>query len=149
MEETAAAPAEETIVPTAPIYAQAKKEYRMPSAAEFLAAMHTGGDTWHKINAQYKEAAQANRTPLQAAAGDVLTTDTPGLLPVPVLGPLVQDLNFVRPVVNAVGARAYPDGGQQKTFVRPTITTHTAVGTQSSELAAVTAQTMVIASNSV
>lgn len=149
VEETAPAPAEETIVPTQPIYAQAKREYRMPSAAEFLAAMHTGGDTWRKINEQYKEAAQANRTPLQAAAGDIATTDTPGLLPVPVLGPLVQDLNFVRPVVNAVGARAYPDGGQQKTFVRPTITTHTAVGTQSSELAAVTAQTMVIASNSV
>ena len=149
VEETAPAPAEETIVPTAPIYAQAKKEYRMPSAAEFLAAMHTGGDTWHKINAQYKEAAQANRTPLQAAAGDVLTTDTPGLLPVPVLGPLVQDLNFVRPVVNAVGARAYPDGGQQKTFVRPTITTHTSVASQASELSAVSATTMVIASNSV
>jgi HK97 family phage prohead protease len=149
VEETAPAPAEETIVPTAPIYAQAKKEYRMPSAAEFLAAMHTGGDTWHKINAQYKEAAQANRTPLQAAAGDVLTTDTPGLLPVPVLGPLVQDLNFVRPVVNAVGARAYPDGGQQKTFVRPTITTHTSVATQAAELNAVSATTMVIASNSV
>ena len=149
VEETAPAPAEETIVPTAPIYAQAKKEYRMPSAAEFLAAMHTGGDTWHKINAQYKEAAQANRTPLQAAAGDVLTTDTPGLLPVPVLGPLVQDLNFVRPVVNAVGARAYPDGGQQKTFVRPTITTHTSVASQAAELNAVSATTMVIASNSV
>ena len=149
VEETAPAPAEETIVPTAPIYAQAKKEYRMPSAAEFLAAMHTGGDTWQKINAQYKEAAQANRTPLQAAAGDVLTTDTPGLLPVPVLGPLVQDLNFVRPVVNAIGARAYPDGGQQKTFVRPTITTHTSVASQAAELNAVSATTMVIASNSV
>lgn len=152
VEETAApAPAavEETIVPTAPIYAQAKKEYRMPSAAEFLAAMHTGGDTWRNINAQYKEAANAQRTSLQAAAGDVLTTDTPGLLPVPVLGPLVQDLNFVRPCVNAIGARAYPDGGQQKTFVRPTITTHTSVATQSTELSAVSATTMVIASNSV
>jgi hypothetical protein len=137
------------LVPTQPIYAQAKKEYRMPSAAEFLAAMHTGGDTWQKINAQYKEAANAQRTSLQAAAGDVLTTDTPGLLPVPVLGPLVQDLNFVRPAVNAIGARAYPDGGASKTFVRPTITTHTSVGTQSTELSAVSAQTMVIASNSV
>ena len=150
VEESATpAPAEETIVPTQPIYAQAKREYRMPSAAEFLAAMHTGGDTWRKINEQYKEAAQANRTSIQAAAGDVLTTDTPGLLPVPVLGPLVQDLNFVRPVVNAVGARAYPDGGQQKTFVRPTITTHTSVASQAAELNSVSATTMVIASNSV
>jgi hypothetical protein len=86
---------------------------------------------------------------LQAAAGDVLTTDTPGLLPVPVLGPLVQDLNFLRPVIEAVGARAYPDGGQSKTFIRPTITTHTSVAAQANELAGASATTMVIASNSV
>jgi hypothetical protein len=86
---------------------------------------------------------------LQAAAGDVLTTDTLGLLPVPVLGPLVQDLNFLRPVVDVLGARAYPDNGQQKTFIRPTITTHTSVAAQSPELTGVSATTMVIASNSV
>ena len=79
----------------------------------------------------------------------MLTTDTPGLLPVPVLGPLVQDLNFLRPCIEALGVRAYPDSGQSKTFVRPTITTHTSVGTQSTELSAVSATTMVIASNSV
>ena len=137
------------VIPTAPIPAQAKREFRMPSAGEYLAAMHIGGDTFAKVNAAYREAATANRSVIEAAAGDVITTDTPGLLPVPVLGPLVQDLNFIRPVVGAVGARAYPDGGNQKTFVRPTITTHTAVGTQSTELSAVTAQTMVIASNTV
>lgn len=151
VEATPAAEAVEAaaVIPTAPIPAQAKREFRMPSAGEYLAAMHIGGDTFAKVNAAYREAATAGRTVLEAAAGDVLTTDTPGLLPVPVLGPLVQDLNFVRPVVSAVGVRAYPDGGSQKTFVRPTITTHTAAGVQSSELSAVTAQTMVIAANSV
>jgi phage head maturation protease len=151
VEATPAAEAVEAaaVIPTAPIPAQAKREFRMPSAGEYLAAMHIGGDTFAKVNAAYREAATANRTVLEAAAGDQLTTDTLGLLPVPVLGPLVQDLNFVRPVVNALGARAYPDGGAQKTFVRPTITTHTAVGTQSTELTGVTAQTMVIASNTV
>jgi hypothetical protein len=54
----------------------------------------------------------------------------------------------LRPVVEAVGARAYPDNGQQKTFIRPTITTHTSVASQS-ELSAASATTMVIASNSV
>lgn len=140
---------EAAAIPTAPIPAQLKREFRMPSAADYLAAMHIGGDTFAKINAQYREAAMAQRGTLQAAAGDVITTDTPGLLPVPVLQPLVQDINFMRPAVNAIGARAYPDGGAQKTFVRPTITTHTSVGTQSTELSAVSAQTMVIASNSV
>jgi hypothetical protein len=151
VEATPAAEAVEAaaVIPTAPIPAQAKREFRMPSAGEYLAAMHIGGETFAKVNAAYREAATANRTVLQAAAGDQLTTDTPGLLPVPVLGPLVQDLNFIRPVVEAVRARAYPDGGAQKTFVRPTITTHTNVGVQSTELTGVTAQTMVIASNTI
>jgi HK97 family phage prohead protease len=142
-------PAVEATIPTAPIFAQAKKEFVLPSAGEFMAAYHIGGDTFKNMNAAVADYSASKKTALQAAAGDVLTTDTPGLLPVPVLGPLVQDLNFLRPVVEAVGARAYPDSGQSKTFIRPTITTHTDVGTQSTELSAVTAQTMVIASNSV
>jgi hypothetical protein len=143
------APAVEATIPTAPIFAQAKKEFVLPSAGEFMAAYHIGGDTFKNMNAAVADYSASKRTALQAAAGDVLTTDTPGLLPVPVLLPLVQNLNFIRPVVEALGARAYPDGGQSKTFIRPTITTHTDVGVQSTELSAVTAQTMVIASNSV
>ena len=141
-------PAVEATIPTAAIPAQPKREFKLPSAGEFMAAFHIGGDTFANMNKAVAEFSAANRTALQAAAGDVLTTDTPGLLPVPVLGPLVQDLNFLRPVVEAVGARAYPDNGQQKTFIRPTITTHTSVASQS-ELAAASATTMVIASNSV
>ena len=141
-------PAVEATIPTAPIFAQAKKEFKLPSAGEFMAAYHIGGDTFKNMNAAVAEHTASQRTALQAAAGDVLTTDTPGLLPVPVLGPLVQDLNFLRPVIEAVGARAYPDNGQSKTFIRPTITTHTSVASQS-ELASASATTMVIASNSI
>ena len=141
-------PAVEATIPTAPIFAQAKKEFILPTAGEFMAAYHIGGDTFKNMNAAVAEYSASKRTALQAAAGDVLTTDTPGLLPVPVLGPLVQDLNFLRPVVDAVGARAYPDNGQQKTFIRPTITTHTSVASQS-ELGSASATTMVIASNSI
>lgn len=133
-----------TTVPATP-----KREFKMPSAGEWMAAYHIGGDTFANLNKAISEAAQNQRTALQAAAGDVLTTDTLGLLPVPVLGPLVQDLNFVRPVVQAVGARAYPDGGRSKTFIRPTITTHTSVASQAAELNSVSATTMVIASNSI
>jgi hypothetical protein len=142
------APAVEATIPTAPIFAQAKKEFILPTAGEFMAAYHIGGDTFKNMNAAVAEYSASKRTALQAAAGDVLTTDTPGLLPVPVLGPLVQDLNFLRPVVDAVGARAYPDNGQSKTFIRPTITTHTSVASQS-ELGSASATTMVIASNSI
>jgi HK97 family phage prohead protease len=136
-------------IPTSPLYAQAAREFTLPSAGEYMAALHSGGQTFANMNKAVADYTASKRTNIQAAAGDVITTDTPGLLPVPVLGPLVQDLNFLRPVVEALGVRAYPDNGQQKTFVRPTITTHTSVAAQSTELSAVSATTMVIASNSV
>jgi len=148
MEQVPAPEAVEAAIPTAPIFASAKREFVLPSAGEFMAAYHIGGDTFANMNKAVAEFSASQRTALQAAAGDVLTTDTPGLLPVPVLGPLVQDLNFLRPTAEAVGVRAYPDSGQSKTFIRPTITTHTSVASQS-ELAAASATTMVIASNSV
>jgi len=119
----------------------------MPTPGEYMAAMHIGGDTFAKVNLAYKDAVKKQSSALQAAAGDILTTDTPGLLPVPVLGPLFQDLNFVRPVVSAFGARAMPNT-PSKTFIRPTITTHTSAATQT-EGSAVSATTMVIASNTV
>ena len=129
------------------LWAQPAREYKMPTPGEYMAAMHIGGDTFAKVNLAYKDAVKKQSSALQAAAGDILTTDTPGLLPVPVLGPLFQDLNFVRPVVSAFGARAMPNT-PSKTFIRPTITTHTSAATQT-ENSAVSATTMVIASNTV
>jgi HK97 family phage prohead protease len=137
----------EAATPTAPIPAAPKRQFAMPSAGEYLAAYHIGGDTWRNVNAAATEAMKSRQTALQAAAGDVLTTNTPGLLPVPVLGPVFDDLNYIRPVVAAVGARAMPDGGQSKTWIRPTWTTHTSVASQSPELDPVSATTPVIASN--
>jgi HK97 family phage prohead protease len=138
---------EAAAIPTPALPAQPKRKFAMPSAGEYLAAFHIGGDTFRKVNEAFVEAARGQQTALQAAAGDVLTTDTPGLLPVPVLGPVFDDLNYVRPVVAAVGARAMPDGGNQKTFIRPTWTTHTSVAAQTPELNPVSATTPVIASN--
>lgn len=135
------------VIEASTVFAQPKREFVMPSAAEYLAAMHIGGDTFRNVNEAFKAAQKKQATSLQAAAGDILTTDTPGLLPVPVLGPLFQDLNFVRPVVSAFGARAMPNT-PSKTFVRPTITTHTSAATQT-EGSAASATTMVIASNTV
>jgi HK97 family phage prohead protease len=150
--ETAVVEAEKSVeieaaTPTAPIPAQPKRNFGMPTAGEYLAAYHIGGDTYRKVNDAFIEAAKSRQTALQAAAGDTLTTDTPGLLPVPVLGPVFDDLNYIRPVVAAVGARAMPDGGAQKTFIRPTWTTHPSVAAQSPELNPVSATTPVIASN--
>lgn len=140
---------EAAAIPTAPIPATPKKNFGMPTAGEYLAAFHIGGETWQRVNAAATEAAESRRSVFAAAGsgGNTNTENTPGLLPVPVLGPVFQDLNYVRPVVAAVGARAMPDGGNQKTFIRPTWTTHTSVAAQSGELAAVSATSPVIASN--
>ena len=129
------------------LWAQPTREFKMPTPAEYMVAMHAGGDTFANVNAAYRAAVKKQQSALQAAAGDILTTDTPGLLPVPVLGPLFQDLNFIRPVVSAFGARAMPNT-PSKTFTRPTITTHTSAATQT-EGSAVSATTMVIAANTV
>ena len=135
------------VVPTAPLPAQAKRKFDLPTPGEYLAAMHIGGETFRNVAAAAREYMVSKQSAFEAAAGDVLTTDTPGLLPVPVLAPVFADLNYIRPTVSAVGARAFPDGGNSKTFIRPTWTTHPSVAAQSPELSAVSATTPVIASN--
>ena len=137
----------EATIPTAPVFAQAKRKFDLPTPGEYLAAMHIGGETFRNVAAAARDFALSKQSALQAAAGDSTTSDTPGLLSQIVLAPVFADLNYIRPVVAAVGARAMPDGGNQKTFVRPTWTTHTSVGTQSTELSSVSATTPVIASN--
>ena len=138
----------EATIPTSPVvFAEPKREFRMPTAAEYLAAMHRGGETFTKVNAAFKEAARRDQSAIEAVAQD-LTSDTPGLLPVPVLGPVFQNYNFLRPVVSAFGTRAMPQGSGIS-FTRPSITQHTAAGVQSTQGTAVTSQTMTLAANTV
>ena len=139
----------EATIPTSPVvFAEPKREFRMPSAGEYLAAMHIGGDTYRKVNAAFHDAARRNQSAIEAVSQD-LTTDTPGLLPVPVLGPLFQNVNLqYRPVVNAFGTRAMPQGSGIS-FTRPSITTPTSSGVQSTQGTAVSSQTMVLAANTV
>lgn len=138
----------EAAIPTSPVvFAESKREFKMPSAGEYLAAMHIGGDTFRKVNAAFHEAARKSQSAIEAVSQD-LTTDTPGLLPVPVLGPVFQNYNFIRPVVSAFGTRAMPQGSGIS-FTRPTITQHTAAGVQSTQGTAVTSQTMTLSANTV
>jgi HK97 family phage prohead protease len=147
--ETVAAPVEvPAAAPSAPVWTvKPDREFPMPTPGEYMAAMHIGGEAWRQVNAAYKQNVVKSRTAIQAALAQDLTTDTPGLLPTPVLGPVFEDLNFVRPVVSAIGTRAMPNGNG-KSFIRPTITQHTTAATQT-EGAAVSSQKMTIASNSV
>ena len=135
------------VIEASTVFAQPKRKFDLPTPGEYLAAMHIGGTTFENVSAAARDYVRSKQSAFEAAAGDVLTTDTPGLLPVPVLGPVFENLNYIRPVIAAVGARAMPDGGQSKTWIRPTWTTHPSVATQSTELSAPSATTPVIASN--
>jgi HK97 family phage prohead protease len=126
----------EAAVATQPIYATAvKRDAKLPTAVEYLSAAIAGGTAWERMH----EA-------LRAAAPDVVTSDTPGVLPTPILAPVYNNFIGRRPVVDAVGARSMPGGG--KVFIRPEVTTHTSIG---ASLAEMTNQsgTFVVSSNQV
>ena len=109
----ASAPA---IIPTVPLYAEPRREFKMPTPGEWIAAAVEGGNKFAELNAKIK-----------AAAPDVTTTDLDGVLPTPVVAPIYNNFRGLRPVIDAVGARAMPQGG--KVFIRPKVTTHTSIGT--------------------
>jgi hypothetical protein len=83
---------------------------------------------------------------LRAAAPDIVTSDTPGLLPTPVVAPVYNNFIGRRPVVDAVGVKAMPGGG--KVFIRPEVTTHTSIGASIAEQSP-TAGTLVVFNNQV
>jgi hypothetical protein len=87
------------------------------------------------------------QSPIEAAAGDQVLSDVGGIVPVPILAPVFADINYIAPVLNALGTRAMPNNGAGATFIRPTWTTHPTVAQQSAEFDAVSATTAVIASN--
>ena len=115
-QETPAVEASAEIVPTAPIvFAQARRDVPMPTATEYLAAAIAGGDQWRAMSEV-----------VRASAPDIVTNDTPGILPTPIVAPVYNNFIGRRPVVDAVGVKAMPGGG--KVFIRPEVTTHTTIG---------------------
>jgi acyl-coenzyme A thioesterase PaaI-like protein len=113
--------------------------------SEWVSAFVQGGDKFAAVSRMVADH-QAYHNPIAAAAGDIVTTDTAGLLPVPVVGPVYNNINYLRPVVSNIGARAMPLASG-KTFNRPEITTHTSVAQQSTELTTLSSTTMVVSSN--
>ena len=122
------------VVPTTPLLAaQPAKPFVMPGMGEYVAKFLKGGAEFAEFNARIK-----------AAAPDVTTTDTPGLLPDPIVGPVYTNLiaNF-RPVVNAFGVRAMPQGSG-KQFQIPYVATHTTIGASNGENVALDAGQYVV-----
>ena len=139
----------ETVVPTAPIFASAKREPRLPNAFEYMAAIHKGGIEAANAVKVWDDYRAYHKSPIEAAAGDVTTTNVAGIVPLPLLGPVFADINYISPLLTAVGTRAMPGGGTGATFIRPTWTTHPTVAEQAAQFDAVSATTSVIASNTV
>ena len=123
-------------IPTSPIFASAKKEIAMPTAAEYISAAFVGGDQWRAMNET-----------LRAAAPNVITSDIPGALPIPLVQPVYNNFIGRRPVIDAIGAKAMPQGG--KVFIRPEVTTHTSIGNQATENTSLTQGTFVVTDNQV
>ena len=122
--------------PTAPIYATAKREFKLPSASEWIAAAIEGGHRWHEMNEN-----------IRAAAPDVTTTSNDGVLPEPIVGPVYNSYLARRPVVDAFGVKGMPGSG--KVFIRPSVNTHTSMAAQSSELATLQAGEFKVQENQV
>lgn len=137
MNETVEAPAViEASKATQTIFATAKREFKMPTPAEYISAFVTNPDKFAEM-----------RAGIEAAAPNVITTDIPGVLPLPIVQPVYNNFIGRRPVIDAIGAKAMPQGG--KVFIRPEVTTHVSMGVQSTENTALTQGTFVVTDNQV
>jgi HK97 family phage prohead protease len=109
--------AESATTPTSPLlYAQARREFKLPSASEYIAAFVRGGHDFAQMNDN-----------IRAAAPDVVTSDIPGVIPTPIVAPIYNNFQGRRPLIDATGVRAMPQAGA--IFIRPVVTTHNTIGT--------------------
>ena len=106
----------EAAVATQPIYATAKREFKLPSAAEYISAFVRGGHDFAQMNDN-----------IRAAAPDVITSDIPGVIPTPIIAPVYNNFQGRRPLIDATGVRNMPQSGA--IFIRPVVTTHNSIGT--------------------
>jgi hypothetical protein len=118
------------------VYAQ-PRTFKLPTAAEFIAASVQGGSVLAEMNAR-----------VQAAAPNITTADTPGILPEIITGTVYDGLNPIRPFVSAIGAKAMPESGA--TFRRPVITVRPVVTQQPvGQLNQLDPSTVTVANNNV
>jgi len=123
--ETEITPVVEAAAAVEKLWATPKREFRMPSAAEYIVAACQGGESFSRM-----------LDGIKASAPDVNTSTLDGLLPVPTVAPIYNNLIGMRPIVDAIGVRAMPTSG--KVFIRPKVTTNVSQGvvTQSTTITA-------------
>lgn len=103
-------------IPTSPIFASAKREFKLPSASEYIASFIRGGHDFAQLNEN-----------IRAAAPDITTPDIPGVIPTPIVQPIFNSFVGSRPLVDATSVRQMPQGGS--IFIRPVVSVHSSIGT--------------------
>lgn len=79
---------------------------------------------------------------IERATAHQTTADNPGLIPRPILGPVINLLDTTRPFINSITRRPLPTGK----FDRPIITQHVAVDVQAQEKDLTASQKMIVGS---
>jgi HK97 family phage prohead protease len=106
----------EAAIATQPIYATAKREFKLPSVSEYISAFVRGGSDFAQLNEN-----------IRAAAPNVTTPDLPGVIPTPIIQNVVNTFVGSRPLVDATTLRPMPQGGS--VFIRPVVSVHNSLGT--------------------
>jgi HK97 family phage prohead protease len=106
----------EAAIATQPIYATAKREFKLPSVSEYVSAFVRGGSDFAQLNEN-----------IRAAAPNVTTPDIPGVIPTPIIQNVFNSFVGSRPLVDATTLRPMPQGGS--VFIRPVVNVHGSVGT--------------------
>jgi hypothetical protein len=88
---------------------------------------------------------EAAATRVYQARADQTTADTPGILPTPIVGQVVNIIDANRPLITSLGGAKALGGIPGLTFSRPHITQHVQVGKQAGEKQALPSQKMTIA----
>jgi len=105
---------------------------------------HCNGDVPRRTDVDRRDAAAriARSQEITRALANQTTADNAGILPVPIVGDVINVLDASRPVFASFTSRPMPASG--KTFQRPRITQHTQVAAQATEKSEVASQKMVI-----
>jgi len=127
-------------------------EYQSAGAfmVDLVASLHHRDQKLAELFAPHRAAAAARiervreRDAIQRAANQI-TTDTPGLLPVPIVGPVLNTIDASRPLVTSLGPRDMGNTPGLK-FGRPRITQHATSGKQTAEKTALPSQKMIVGS---
>lgn len=87
-------------------------------------------------------AGRLERYRTQLTRANQVLDSNPGIVPTPALGPVIDTINARRPAIDAATRRPMPSGG--RSFTRPIVTQHTAVGVQATEKTALVSQPLLI-----